>query len=683
MAHEGDDTGADPMFIGGGDFGDACMFFEFGEIEIRDDALMFGGIGEDAPNMFVGGGDLGDPPSLRCGAVSPLLPPQSGDFEDSRMVFGFGEIEIRDHAPMFGGIGEHAPNMFVGGGDLRDAPSLERGTVSPLLPPQSGSETVGGTDQQQRRKRKNREISEAGQPAEKEGMSKDAIYRAKKKVAQQEVEKEKNDLKAENEELKREIGQLKSDKVGLEMEVLKLKAEGQLQKQTYEGEIKVLRLESVIKNQKVLVEKEKAEKRHIQGKLDTTNQKLQTLTEELPSHETMFNLSAVVAEELLRRAIDFARLNRSAISSFNFLKPETAASRWDRITLNASKVGKGLCKDATARQLALQHWIEAIDVRHRYGHNLHTYYLEWGKSDTGQSFFFWLDLGAGKELDLEECPRSKLRQQCIKYLGPQEREHYEYIVVEGQIKHKQTGELLDTINVSKEGKWIFVMSTSRRLYAAEKKKGLFHHSSFLAGGAALAAGRLEVEQGILKSISAYGGHYYKPNGLGNFLSFLEENGLNINEVKICKLTDDSNSYCDGKSNGLGISSEILTNSDLHELEIPAEEKTTPPESLENDQTETRTTYKRTLSGGLNSPRGKVPKTSVLARTNSIEAAKSYQLGHQLSCTWTSGAGPRIGCVADYPLELRQQALEFVNLSPRTPHSPRTPSASRRMDGFFS
>lgn len=29
-----------------------------------------------------------------------------------------------------------------------------------------------------------------------------------------------------------------------------------------------------------------------------------------------------------------------------------------------------------------------------------------------------LDVGNGKELDLKECPRSKLRQQCIKYMGP-------------------------------------------------------------------------------------------------------------------------------------------------------------------------------------------------------------------------------------------------------------------------
>ena len=48
---------------------------------------------------------------------------------------------------------------------------------------------------------------------------------------------------------------------------------------------------------------------------------------------------------------------------------------------------------------------------------------------------------------------------------------------------------------------------------------------------------------------------------------------------------------------------------------------------------------------------------------------SYQLGHQLSSKWSTGAGPRIGCVKDYPLEVRVQALEFVNLSPRVPPTP--------------
>ena len=36
--------------------------------------------------------------------------------------------------------------------------------------------------------------------------------------------------------------------------------------------------------------------------------------------------------------IDFARLNHSTISFFNFLKPESFASKWHRIKSNAAKV---------------------------------------------------------------------------------------------------------------------------------------------------------------------------------------------------------------------------------------------------------------------------------------------------------------------------------------------------------
>ncbi|KAH0464180.1 hypothetical protein IEQ34_006966 [Dendrobium chrysotoxum] len=263
--------------------------------------------------------------------------------------------------------------------------------------------------------------------------------------------------------------------------------------------------------------------------------------------------TAVLAEELWWQALDFARLNRSTISFFDYTKPETAISRWNRISITASKVGQGLSKDSKALKLAFQHWIEAIDPRHRYGHNLHFYYEKWCDSDAGQPFFYWLDLGDGKNVELKECPRSLLRQQCIKYLGPvrsptqlltmsnthitscifklmprtdilvfslkrfnfckgcsqliiflmnangeQEREHYEYVLANGKIVHKQTAQPLDT--KGPEGaKWIFVMSTSRRLYAGVKKRGMFQHSSFLAGGSTVVAGRFTAEDGFLSS----------------------------------------------------------------------------------------------------------------------------------------------------------------------------------------
>ncbi|XP_071700823.1 IQ domain-containing protein IQM3-like [Rutidosis leptorrhynchoides] len=365
--------------------------------------------------------------------------------------------------------------------------------------------------------------------------------------------------------------------------------------------------------------------------------------------------SAVVAEELWWQAIDFARLNHSTVSFFNFGKQESAASRWNRISLNASKVGKGLSLDAKAHKLAFQHWIEAIDPRHRYGHSLHIYFEEWRKADAGQPFFYWLDVGDGKEVDLKECPRSKLRQQCIKYLGPQEREHYEYIIVEGKFVHRQTQLPLDTNNGEK---WIFVTSACNRLYAGEKKKGRFHHSSFLAGGVTLAAGRLDVENGTLKTISPYSGHYRPTEEtLKCFLSFLTEKGVDLANVEVKKANEDyeTNEYKEAAKNGLKHALPISSNT------LPSE--TNDHEQEVDETVKKNVSYKRSLSGGLNSPKSNVPEKSILERINSKKEACSYQLGNQVSLKWSSGVGPRIGCIADYPVELRLQALDFTNLSP--------------------
>ncbi|XP_059443525.1 IQ domain-containing protein IQM3-like [Corylus avellana] len=382
--------------------------------------------------------------------------------------------------------------------------------------------------------------------------------------------------------------------------------------------------------------------------------------------------SAVVAEELWWQAIEYARLNHSTVSFFNFHKSETAASRWSRISLIASKVGKGLCEDAKAKKLAFQHWIEAIDPRHRYGRNLNCYYEEWCKVDAQQPFFYWLDIGDGKEVDLKDCPRSRLRQECIKYLGPQEREYYEYIIAEGMMVHKQSGNPLDTNQGLQGSKWIFVMSTSKNFYAGEKRKGLFHHSSFLAGGATLAAGRLEAEGGKLKSVSAYSGHYRPTDeNLGTFLAFLKENGVNLDEVQVLCPIEDHENYDIRKSIREGSKLGEPTNSDppYHLQALSEIENTRSSESRILARTEGRSSYKRTLSSSLQSPKGSVPKKEILQRIKSKKEVSSYQLGHQLSLKWSTGAGPRIGCVTDYPLKVRLQALEFVNLSPSDPPIP--------------
>lgn len=74
----------------------------------------------------------------------------------------------------------------------------------------------------------------------------------------------------------------------------------------------------------------------------------------------------------------------------------------------------------------------------------------------------------------------------------------------------------------------------------------------------------------------------------------------------------------------------------------------------------------------------VPTESILHRINSHKGMELCQLGKQLSCKWTTGAGPRIGCVRDYPTELQFRALEQVNLSPRSAGNFRACSSPRNM-----
>ena len=141
-----------------------------------------------------------------------------------------------------------------------------------------------------------------------------------------------------------------------------------------------------------------------------------------------------------------------------------------------------------------------------------------------------------------------------------EREQYEVIVEDGKLVFRQSGVLLETTEGSK---WIFVLSTSRNLYVGQKKKGLFQHSSFLAGGATTAAGRLIAHGGVLEvrvvkgfvkfytqifmiyacklnclqfifqAIWPYSGHYLTiEENFTEFICFLEENKVDLTNVKV-------------------------------------------------------------------------------------------------------------------------------------------------------
>ncbi|KAK9101375.1 hypothetical protein Scep_024805 [Stephania cephalantha] len=302
------------------------------------------------------------------------------------------------------------------------------------------------------------------------------------------------------------------------------------------------------------------------------------------SYRTRRNLAdcAVVAEELWQvwKALDFAALKRSSVSFFEIDKPESAVSRWIRACTRVAK----------------------IDPRHRYGHNLHLYYD------------VWLDVGDGKEVNHESAQGK-------------EREAYEVVVNNGRLIYRQSGILLDTPETSK---WIFVLSTSRSLYVGEKKKGFFQHSSFLAGGATTAAGRLIARNGTLEAIWPYSGHYLPTEeNFKEFIHFLKEQLVDLTNVKRCSI--------DGENRSIAPSTDAQAVSNIAE-----QPKETASSAIVDDQGKQRI--------GTDA-------------ANAKEEAITFELGKPLSRKWSTGVGPRIGCVRDYPTELRFRALEISNLSP--------------------
>ncbi|TVU00272.1 hypothetical protein EJB05_54314, partial [Eragrostis curvula] len=352
-------------------------------------------------------------------------------------------------------------------------------------------------------------------------------------------------------------------------------------------------------------------------------------------HRTRRSLAdcAIVVEELWWKLYDSASLDRKSISFFTEARQESAASRWVRAGKRIAKVGKGLAKDDKAQQLALRHWLEAIDPRHRYGHNLHLYYDIWFNSSSTEPFFYWLDIGSGREIHHPKCPRAKLNAQLIMYLGMNERAAYEVVVEDGRLVYMQTGLL---VNTTDDSKWIFVLSTTRSLYVGQtycktepKKKGQFQHSSFLAGAATSAAGRLVAKQGVLKAIWPYSGHYLPTEeNFNEFISFLQENNVDLTNVKRCSVDDD-------------------------EYPSLTKQKDEPSQA----------------------PLAAAAETAIVG----VDMETTSSSSSRALVKWTSGAGARIGCVRDYPAELQSRALEQVHLSPNkaAPPFPLAPIPSPR------
>ncbi|KAG5995068.1 hypothetical protein E4U52_000420 [Claviceps spartinae] len=104
-----------------------------------------------------------------------------------------------------------------------------------------------------------------------------------------------------------------------------------------------------------------------------------------------------------------------------------------------------------ARMMALQYFLEMVDSKHRYGSNLRMYHEEWKKSDTTENYFYWLDYGEGKNIELDTCPRDRLAREQVRYLSREERQYYLVRVdEEGRLCWAKTGARIDTTEEFKD-----------------------------------------------------------------------------------------------------------------------------------------------------------------------------------------------------------------------------------------
>lgn len=164
---------------------------------------------------------------------------------------------------------------------------------------------------------------------------------------------------------------------------------------------------------------------------------------------------------------------------------------------------------------------------------------------------------------------------------------------------------------------------------------------------------------FIQAIWPYSGHYLPTeDNFKEFISFLEENHVDLSNVKVWSLGDDV------------IQSQMLVSrrltifyfSCIFWQRCTIDDDESSQIKTTNEESKSESTIM--IEDGPQSMESVIDASDVRTSidTSNINATR-LDLTRALSCKWTSGVGPRIGCVRDYPMELQSQALEKVNLSP--------------------
>jgi len=158
------------------------------------------------------------------------------------------------------------------------------------------------------------------------------------------------------------------------------------------------------------------------------------------------------------------------------------------------------------------YWLEALAPGHQTGYELSPLFQKWVKKgiDKGRTYSFWHYIGATKtKTGANKQPRAGAT--AVTYSTAQRAEQYRLHFVGGRLHYVHDDTPFDTqaleTHFSGTGWAIFVVSPEGKLYAGSHVVGQFHHSTFLAGSAVVAAGEIVADDGDLKIITPKSGHY--------------------------------------------------------------------------------------------------------------------------------------------------------------------------------
>ena len=135
--------------------------------------------------------------------------------------------------------------------------------------------------------------------------------------------------------------------------------------------------------------------------------------------------------------------------STSSLDEQSSSSADDRVEASAEerrkkrqrRVEARNARRKAAKMMDLQYFLEMVDQKHRYGSNLRKYHAFWKLQPTSQNFFYWLDHGDGRDVELPECDRARLDREQVRYLSREERLNYLVTVdKQGKLRWAKNGE---------------------------------------------------------------------------------------------------------------------------------------------------------------------------------------------------------------------------------------------------